>query len=155
LLFAHNEASFEIILVDDGSTDETTKLATFVDGIEILRHEAAQGFVRACNDGAARAQGEFVLLLNNDTQVTARWLDELVATFRNFDRIGLAGPKLVYPDGRLQEAGGIVWRSGNPWKVGHDGSPDDPRYGLPQKSGLCLGYGADDPAEGFGMKSEA
>ncbi|HWY14771.1 MAG TPA: glycosyltransferase [Rhizomicrobium sp.] len=133
LLFAHNEAPFEIILVDDGSADETTKLATFVEGIQILRHEEAQGFVRACNDGAARARGEFVLLLNNDTQVTARWLDELVATFRNFDRIGLAGSKLVYPDGRLQEAGGIVWRSGNPWKVGRDGNPDDPRYGYLRK----------------------
>lgn len=133
LLFAFNETSFEVIIVDDGSTDETRHLDDFVDGIEIVRHEAARGFVRSCNHGAGRARGEFVVLLNNDTLVTARWLDELVAAFRNFDRVGVAGSKLVYPDGRLQEAGGVIWGSGNPWNVGRDGNPEDPRYNYLRK----------------------
>ncbi|HEX4077933.1 MAG TPA: glycosyltransferase [Rhizomicrobium sp.] len=133
LLFAFNHTSFEVIVVDDGSSDETTRLSEFVQGVQIVRHATAQGFVRACNAGAARARGEFILLLNNDTEVTARWLDELVAAFRNFDRVGLAGSKLVYPDGRLQEAGGVVWGSGNPWNVGRDGNPDDPRYNYLRK----------------------
>ncbi len=128
LLFAYNDTSFEIIVVDDGSSDETTRIAEFVDGIRVVRHATAKGFVHACNNGTTQARGEFVLLLNNDTQVTTRWLDELVAVFRNFNRVGLVGSKLVYPDGRLQEAGGVVWGSGNPWNVGRDGNPDDPRY---------------------------
>ncbi|HEY3637429.1 MAG TPA: glycosyltransferase [Rhizomicrobium sp.] len=133
LLFAFNDTSFEVIVVDDGSADKTTKITEFVDGIELVRHDTAQGFVKSCNDGAARARGEFIALLNNDTEVTARWLDELVSVFRNFDRVGLAGSKLVYPDGKLQEAGGVVWGSGNPWNVGRHGNADDPRYNYLRK----------------------
>lgn len=133
LLFAFNKTPFEVIVVDDGSSDETRSLAEFVGGIEILRCETGAGFVGACNLGAERAQGEFVLILNNDTQVTARWVDELVAVFRDFDCVGLAGSKLVYPDGRLQEAGGVVWGSGNPWNVGRDSNPEEPRYNYLRK----------------------
>ncbi|HEX4160461.1 MAG TPA: glycosyltransferase [Rhizomicrobium sp.] len=139
LLFAFNDTSFEVIVVDDGSSDETTKILEFVEGIELLRREMAQGFVQACNDGVGCARGEFVTLLNNDTEVTARWLDELVAVFRHFDRVGLAGSKLVYPDGRLQEAGGVIWGSGNPWNVGRHGNADDPRYNYLRKADYVSG----------------
>lgn len=128
LQFAFNDTLFEIIVVDDGSTDETVRTSDFVKGIGLVRHEQAQGFVQACNAGAAAAKGEFVAFLNNDTEVTARWLDELVSTFENFENVGLVGSKLVYPDGQLQEAGGIVWGNGNPWNVGRNGNPVDPRY---------------------------
>jgi len=128
LLFAYNETPFEVIVVDDGSRDETCRISQFVDGIRVLRQEQNQGFVRACNAGAELARGEFVVFLNNDTETTALWLDELVAAFRNFDAVGLAGSKLVYPDGRLQEAGGVIWNSGNPWNVGRHASAEDPRY---------------------------
>ena len=128
LLFAFNETPFEVIVVDDGSRDDTRRIHQFVDGIRLLRLDQNQGFVRACNAGAELARGEFVVFLNNDTEATALWLDELVAAFRNFDAVGLAGSKLVYPDGRLQEAGGVIWNSGNPWNVGRNASSEDPRY---------------------------
>ncbi|HEX3162873.1 MAG TPA: glycosyltransferase, partial [Pseudolabrys sp.] len=128
LLFAFNETSFEVIVVDDGSHDETRRIHQFVSGIRVVRQEQNQGFVRACNAGARLARGEFVVFLNNDTEVTALWLDELVAAFRNFDGVGLAGSKLVYPEGHLQEAGGVIWGSGNPWNVGRNASAEDPRY---------------------------
>jgi GT2 family glycosyltransferase/glycosyltransferase involved in cell wall biosynthesis len=128
LLFAYNDTPFEVILVDDGSSDETLDIAQVISGIRILRHESARGFVDSCNDGASLATGEFVVFLNNDVEATARWLDELIETYRSFDNIGLLGSKLIYPDGRLQEAGGIVWGSGNPWNVGRDGNAFDPRY---------------------------
>jgi GT2 family glycosyltransferase/glycosyltransferase involved in cell wall biosynthesis len=139
LLFAFNETSFEVIVVDDGSSDETTNILRYVGGIELLRQPTAQGFVHACNAGAARARGEFLMLLNNDTEVTARWLDELTSVFRNFDGVGLAGSKLVYPDGRLQEAGGVIWGSGNPWNVGRHGNADDPRYNYLRKADYVSG----------------
>ncbi len=128
LLFAYNDASFEVVIIDDGSTDTTLKIQDFVSGISVIRHTAAMGFVDSCNEGAAIARGEYLFFLNNDTEVTAGSIDELLKVFDNFDNVGLAGSKLLYPNGRLQEAGGIVWRSGNPWNVGRNGNASEPQF---------------------------
>lgn len=142
LLFAGNKTTFEVIVVDDGSSDQTASIEQIVSGIRVVRHERATGFVDACNDGAAAATGDYVLLLNNDTEVTAGWLDELVATFANFDNVGAVGAKLLYANGRLQEAGGIVWGTGDPWNYGRDQNAADPRYNYVRQSdylsGACL-----------------
>jgi len=128
LLVAHNEASFEVIVVDDASTDETAQLEKIVSGITVLHNANAQRFIRACNRGADAAKGKYIALLNNDVEVTVGWLDELIAAFDRFDDVGLVGSKLLYPDGDLQDAGGIIWRSGNPWNYGNRQNPDDPRF---------------------------
>ena len=128
LLLAHNNASFEVILVDDASTDETTNIEDFVAGIKVVRNDEPQRFIRACNAGAAVARGKYVVLLNNDTEPTVGWLDELIAAFGRFDNVGLVGSKLLYPDGKLQDAGGIVWGSGNPWNYGMGQNPWEPRF---------------------------
>ncbi|HEX8233441.1 MAG TPA: glycosyltransferase family 2 protein [Caulobacteraceae bacterium] len=127
LLFAPVRASFEVVLVDDGSSDETARIEEIVSGLRVVRHARAQGFVAACNHGAEQAQGEHLVFLNNDTEVTAGWLDELLAALEG-ERVGLAGAKLIYPDGRLQEAGGIVWGSGDPWNAGRGAEPDEPAW---------------------------
>ncbi|WP_420010787.1 glycosyltransferase [Tateyamaria sp.] len=128
LLLAHNEATFEVILVDDASTDETAELDDIVTGITIIHNKQAQRFIRACNAGADKARGRYVALLNNDVEVTSGWLDELVAAFGRFDNVGLVGSKLLYPDGRLQDAGGLIWGTGNPWNYGNGQNPWDPRF---------------------------
>ncbi len=128
LLLAQNKASYEIILVDDASTDETSHIEDFVSGIRVVRNTTPQRFIRACNAGAEKARGTYLALLNNDVEVTSGWLDELLAAFDRFDNVGLAGSKLIYPDGRLQEAGGIVWNTGQPWNYGKGGNPEDPRF---------------------------
>ncbi|RZJ97677.1 MAG: glycosyltransferase, partial [Brevundimonas sp.] len=142
LLFASNRATFEVIVVDDGSSDETRQIEEIVSGIKVVRHESALGFVDACNDGVARASGDYVVLLNNDTEPTLGWLDEMLATFDNFDAVGIVGAKLVYPDGRLQEAGGIVWKTGDPWNYGRGGNAADPKFNYVRQadylSGACI-----------------
>jgi GT2 family glycosyltransferase len=128
LLLAYNRASFEVIVVDDASTDETAELEQLVSGIKVIHNTAAQRFIRACNAGVAEARGEYVVLLNNDTEPTVGWLDALIDAFQRFDNVGLAGSKLLYPDGRLQDAGGIIWGTGNPWNYGNRANPWDPRF---------------------------
>ncbi|MCG3169687.1 MAG: hypothetical protein CALGDGBN_01210 [Pseudomonadales bacterium] len=142
LLVAPNEASFELILVDDGSSDDSTRIPELVQGVQYLRNDEAVGFVRACNRGAAAARGDYIVMLNNDTEVTPGWIDELLWTFEHFEGVGMAGAKLLYPDGTLQEAGGIVWSSGNPWNYGRRANPHDPRFCYARQadylSGACV-----------------
>lgn len=123
-------ASFEVIVVDDGSSDETL-LAPLVFGgsVRVLRNERNLGFVGACNRGAAEARGEYILFLNNDTLVQPGWLDELLATFDADPRVGVAGAKLINADGTLQEAGGIVWQLGDAWNWGRGQDPEAPAFG--------------------------
>jgi len=123
------DVPFEIIVVDDCSRDETM-LARFAfgQGIRLVRSEVNGGFVRSCNRGFDAVNGEYVLFLNNDTTVKKGWLDELYATMQSDPRIGIAGAKLLYPDGVLQECGGIIWRLGDGWNWGRGQAAEDPRY---------------------------
>jgi GT2 family glycosyltransferase len=128
LLEATNDVPYEVIVVDDASTDETRRLEDLVHGIRVIHSTENRGFLHSCNMGARSARGGYVTFLNNDTEPTARWLDEMVLVFRNFADVGLVGSKLIYPDGRLQEAGGIVWFDGNPWNYGRGMDPELPEF---------------------------
>jgi O-antigen biosynthesis protein len=131
--------SYEVIVVDDCSSDATQTMLAAVDGVRVVKNERQLGFIGACNAGAAVARGRFLVFLNNDTEPRRGWLRELHDTFDREPRAGLVGSKLVYPDGRLQEAGGIVWRNGAGWNVGRLGDPNDPRYSYARKVDYCSG----------------
>lgn len=123
------EIPFEIIVVDDCSRDETMFAGfAFGPGIRLIRSPENGGFIRSCNRGFEAARGEYVVFLNNDTTVKPRWLDELYETLRRDPTIGVAGSKLLFPDGSLQECGGIIWRLGDGWNWGRDQAADDPRF---------------------------
>ena len=112
------QAQFEVIVVDDASPDDGAATLAKIGGLHLLRNVENLGFVGSCNAGAAAARGEFLLFLNNDTQVTSGWLDALLRCFDERDDCGIAGSRLVYPDGRLQEAGGLVFADGTCWTTG-------------------------------------
>ena len=133
------DIAFEVIVVDDGSVDATPKRLAEVSGIQVVRNAQNLGFVGSCNAGAQRARGEFVCFLNNDTVVTAGWLDALVRCFDELPDCGLAGAKLVYPDGRLQESGGIVFNDGSGWNYGRFEDPADPRFNFRREADYCSG----------------
>ncbi|RRO13800.1 glycosyltransferase [Saccharopolyspora rhizosphaerae] len=115
---------FEVIVVDDASPDDSAEKLAACEGVRLVRAERNLGFIGACNLGAEHARGEHLFFLNNDAEVTESWLDVLVDTITTDPAIGLVGAKLVYPDGRLQECGGIVWADGTGWNYGRgtDGS---------------------------------
>jgi GT2 family glycosyltransferase len=122
------EVPAELIVVDDGSPDETATALPQVAGLRYHRRAENGGFIAACNDGAALARGAFVVFLNNDTIPQAGWLDALLRTFDEHANVGLVGAQLCYPDGRLQEAGGVVFSDGSAWNYGRGESPVDCRY---------------------------
>lgn len=129
----------EVIVVDDGSPDDSADTLEQVDGLRLLRNAENQGFVGSCNAGAAAARGRWLVFLNNDTTVTAGWLEMLLTTFEDFPDAGLVGARLVYPDGRLQESGGLVFSDGSGWNYGRFGDPADPRYGYARVTDYCSG----------------
>jgi O-antigen biosynthesis protein len=118
----------QFIVVDDGSTDGSADVLTRLPGVDYIRNARNEGFIRACNRGSALARGKYICFLNNDTVVRNGWLDHLVVTLEHDPTVGIAGSKLMYPDGRLQEAGSIVWRDGTGWNYGRYDHPSDPRY---------------------------
>ncbi|MDR3444384.1 MULTISPECIES: glycosyltransferase [unclassified Dyella] len=122
------ETPFEVIVVDDASPDDTYHVLSNIPGLRVLRNEQNLGFIGTCNAGARAARGALLFFLNNDTQVMPGWLDTLVATHANEPDCGIVGSRLVYPDGRLQEAGCIVFADGQGWNVGRFGQREDPQY---------------------------
>lgn len=121
-------APFEVIVVDDASPDDSADTLAQIDGLRLLRNPVNLGFIGSCNAGAVAARGAFLLFLNNDTQVTPGWLDRLHDCFAEEPGCGIAGSRLAYPDGRLQEAGGIVYANGEAWNYGRFEQRDDPRF---------------------------
>ncbi len=121
--------NYEVIVVDNNSTDGTPDFLSGVAGhLKIIRNQKNEGFTVACNQGARAAQGNYIVFLNNDTEPQPGWLDALIETMERDASIGLAGSKLIYPDGRLQEAGGIVFNDGSGWNYGRFDDPEHPRY---------------------------
>jgi GT2 family glycosyltransferase/glycosyltransferase involved in cell wall biosynthesis len=137
---AHPSAiAAEIIVVDDCSADATAETLPQIEGLRYQRNAENLGFIGACNAGAAAARGEYLVFLNNDTAVQPGWLDALIETFETQDRVGLVGAKLIYPDGRLQEAGGIVFSDGSGWNYGRFGDPAAPEHNYLREVDYCSG----------------
>ena len=119
---------YEIIIADDCSKDLTTQLTEIINGVRVIRNSGNLHFLKNCNNAAKEAKGKYILFLNNDTQVMEGWLQPLVDLMEQHEDIGMTGSKLIYPDGRLQEAGGIIWQNGNAWNYGHGQNPAAPEY---------------------------
>ena len=122
------QAAFEVIVVDDASPGDSVSMLRRIGGLRIHARDTNGGFIAACNDGAAQARGELLVFLNNDTVPQPGWLDALLGTFDSHADAGLVGAKLVYPDGRLQEAGGVVFADGSGWNYGRNEAADDCRF---------------------------
>lgn len=130
--------SYEVVVVDNASSDQTPEMLSSFEGLVVIRNDENKGFVDACNIGAAASKGEFILFLNNDTEVTPGWLEAMCQPFED-ERTGLVGAKLVYPDGTLQEAGNIIWQDATGWNYGRGDDPKKPEYCYKKNVDYCSG----------------
>jgi len=134
---AQERSRFEVIIVDDCSTDKTPEIIPKIDSVVYLRNETNSGFIVCCNRGTEKARGKYLVFLNNDTIVSDGWLSALVDTFTEEPQAGIVGSKLIYPDGRLQEAGAIIWQDASGWNCGKFDDPQKPEYNYLREVDYC------------------
>ena len=132
----------EVIVIDDASQDRTAEVLAKVPGLKLIVNPENLGFIRTCNRAAEAATGEFVIFLNNDVQVRDGWLGALLAPFADWERVGATAPKMLFPDGRLQEAGARIGLDGTSEMIGLFEDPNLARWNTRREvdyaSGACL-----------------
>ena len=131
--------ALELIVVDNKSSDETLALLERTTNITVIRNASNLGFTVAANQGAGLARGEFILFLNSDAEPLPGSLAALVDTLSQSTAIGAVGGKLVFPDGTLQEAGGIVWPDGSCESYGRGRDPSAPEFCFERDVDYCSG----------------
>lgn len=131
----------EVIVVDDASVDDTHEqlmaLAAVEPRLRVVHHPANFGFSHACNSGAAAATGDVLVFLNNDTLPQPDWLPPLLRVLDQIPDAGAVGARLVGLDGRLQEAGAVVFSDGSAWNLGRGAHPDDPIFARLRSVDYC------------------
>jgi O-antigen biosynthesis protein len=132
-------APFEVIVVDDASGEPGVELLRSVAGLRLEINPTNLGFLKSCNRSDQLSKGDYLFFLNNDTLVCEGWLEPLLAIFDRFHDAGLAGSKLLFPDGTLQEAGGIVWDDGSAWNYGRSDDSDKPEYNYVREADYISG----------------
>ncbi|MHB1664293.1 MAG: glycosyltransferase [bacterium] len=137
-----NNITYEIIIADDNSSDDTVNIEKYVKNIKIIRNKNNLGFLKNCNNAAKYAAGKYILFLNNDTEVQRNWLGNLLQLMESDKSVGIAGPKFIYPNGILLEAGGIIWNDAESWHFGKYDNSNRPEYNYIKEvdyiSGACI-----------------
>lgn len=105
------DSNYEIIVVDNASTDGTTDFLRHEAAkglLRVIRNDANLGFAKACNQGAEAAWSSYLMFLNNDTEPQKGWLEPLLEILENDPSVAAAGSKLLFPDGKIQHAGVVI-----------------------------------------------
>ena len=135
---ANADVSYEVVIVDNGSTDETGRLLDRIDGARMIRNSVNEGFSRACMQAAESAQGECLCFLNNDVLLQPHTLSAAMTNFEDAG-IGVVGGKILLANGDLQEAGSIIWQDGAAVGYGRGDKPDRPQYEFRRPVDYCSG----------------
>ena len=131
---------YEIVVFLNAADEPLRQYAASLDGrTRTIESPVNLGFIGGCNAAAATCSGEFLVLLNDDTEVECGWLRGLVDVAEAYPDAGAVGSCVLFPDGRLQEAGSLVWRDGSTAPAGRGENPSDSRYAFVRAVDYCSG----------------
>jgi GT2 family glycosyltransferase len=139
LLPSLEDASSEVVFVDNASRDDTATLLQRIRGATVIRNRENLGFAAGVNRAAAAATGEFLLLLNNDTKLLGDSLQTALRFLSAHGDVAAVGGRIVLLDGTLQEAGCTLWREGEVFQYGRGDSPTAPEYLFQRDVDYCSG----------------
>ncbi len=124
---ASQKLAYEIILVDDGSTENMSIVQNLIDNlilffhvnVLLIPHNKSQGFVLSNNEALLQAHGELAVLLNSDVLVLPGWITALLHTMDDstHGKVGMVGPIMLNGHGSIMEAGGYIFQSGQPFNA--------------------------------------
>lgn len=129
----------EIIIIDDKSTDQSLIVLKKINGITIIENEENLGFLKSVNKGIEKSRSEFVYLLNNDTKVLPEYLLSLLNVFNDYQDAGVVGSKLIFANGKLQEAGCLLFKDEVVVNRGAMQSIYNPKFNYLRKVDYCSG----------------
>jgi GT2 family glycosyltransferase len=134
-----DKTPYEIILVDDASTDHAFEALDKIRGITVVQNLKNAGYLVSTNLGASQAakSSKYLVLLNNDTEPIDGWLDSLYRSIEKDETIAIVGSALIYPDGTLQEAGAQIFSAGNGWNLGRGGNPLSDMFSFTREVDYC------------------
>lgn len=138
-LLASSDVGLDVVIVDNASTDATAALLDRVDGATVIRSRTNLHYVSGVNRGAREGTAPHLLLLNNDTEIRPGSIARALARLTGDPSIGAIGGRVVLYDGRLQEAGGSVWRDGRCFGYGRGDAPEAPPYMFSRDVDYCAG----------------
>lgn len=128
---------FEVILLGQHSGDATGTALPDWDNVRVVANPGPLGLGGTCERALELARGEFLVLLDEHTQVQAGWLDALIDTFDQRPDAGMVGCQLLDPEGRQLEAGGVVYSDGTVRGIGCLDDSCRPEYGYLRPVDFC------------------
>ena len=134
--------NYEIIVIDDCSSDGTDEyLQSLGSRVRAHRNEKNQGFILNCNYAASIANGEYIVLLNNDTIPQENWLEALAEPFSMYENVAATGALMIHPDNKVLEACSIVFSDGSGWNYGRGDNYESTRYNFIREVDYVSGGG--------------